>query len=164
MGLVTPNAGLGSGRRHWSPPRTTPSYSTASNCSPIEALQVIATCGGKARNCVAIKRGGLDCDARQVDEDLPQIAALREAGVNRCDITVGVKYIFGHGLEVVDKGQIYLGVSEIWSDVGDDGTGIGTDKVVLLSVAVKERWLWLWTAERRQSFHETLNVSRKVHR
>ena len=84
--------------------------------------------------------------------------------MNRCDITVGVKYVFGHGLEVVDKDQIYLGVSEIWSDVGDDGTGIGTDKIVLLGVAVKQRWLWFWTAERWHSLHETFNVSYKVYR
>ena len=122
----------------------------------------MATCVGKASQCVAIKRGGLNCDARQVNEDPPEIAALREAGVNRCDFTVGVKYVFGHGLEVVNKGQIDLGVSEIWSDVGDDGTDIGTDKVVLLSIAVKQRWLWFWTAERWQSLHESFNVSRKV--
>ena len=67
---------------------------------------------------MAIKRGGLNRDARQVDKDAPEIAALREVGVNRCDITIRVKYIWGHRLEVIDKRQVDLGVSEVRCGIG----------------------------------------------
>jgi hypothetical protein len=92
---------------------------------------------GKAVPRIAIKRGGLNCDARQVDKDAPKIATLREVSVDRCDLTISVKYIVGHGLEVVDKGQVDLWVSEVWCDVRDHSSAIGTHKVVLLSIAVK---------------------------
>ena len=46
---------------------------------------------------------------------------LREAGINRCDITIHVEYVIGYWVEVVDKGQIYLGVSEARRDVGNYG-------------------------------------------
>jgi len=75
-----------------------------------------------------------------------------------------VKYVVGHRLEVIDKRQVNLGVSEVRCGIGYHRAVIGTDKVVLLSVAVKQRWLWLWTAERWQSISEALHVSRKIYR
>jgi len=36
---------------------------------------------------IAIKLGGLNCGAGQVDKDAPEIAALRELSANRCEIT-----------------------------------------------------------------------------
>ena len=89
---------------------------------------------------------------------------MREVGVNRCDITIRVKYILGHRLEVIDKRQVNLGVSEVRCGIGYYGAVIGADEVVLLSVAVKQRWLWLWTAERWQSINEALHVTRKSFR
>ena len=121
-------------------------------------------CAGQAVQRVAIKLGGLNCDAGQVDKDAPEIAALRELGVNRCDITIRVKYILGHRLEVIDKHQVDLGVSEVRCGIGYHGAVIGGDEVVLLSVAVKQCWLWLWPAERWQSINEALHVTRKIFR
>ena len=119
---------------------------------------------GKAVQRIASKLGGLNGDAGQVDKDAPEIAALRELGVNRCDITIRVKYILGHRLEVIDKRQVNLGVSEVRCGIGYHGAVIGGDEVVLLSVAVKQCWLWLWTAERWQSINEALHVTRKIFR
>src|SRR5215203_6113441 len=83
---------------------------------------------------------------------------------NRCDITIRVKYILGHRMEVIDKRQVNLGVSEVRCGIGYHGAVIGGDEVVLLSVAVKQCWLWLWTAERWQSINEALHVTRKIFR
>lgn len=89
---------------------------------------------------------------------------MRELGVNRRDITIGVKYILGHRLEVIDKRQVNLGVSEVRCGIGYHGAVIGGDEVVLLSVAVKQCWLRLWTAERWQPVNEALHVTRKIFR
>ena len=89
---------------------------------------------------------------------------MRELGVDRCDITVRVKYILRHRLEVIDKRQVNLGVSEVPCGIGYHGAVIGGDEVVLLSVAVKQGWLWLWTAERWQPVNEALHVMCKIFR
>ena len=113
---------------------------------------------------IAIKLGGLNGDAGQVDKDAPEIAALRELGVNRCDITIRVKYILGHRLEVIDKRQVNLGVSEVRCGIGYQGAVIGGDEVVLLSVAVEQCWLWHRTAQRWQSINQALHGTRKIFR
>ena len=46
---------------------------------------------------------------------------MRELGVNRCDITIRVKYILGHRLEVIDKRQVNFGVSEVRCGIGYHG-------------------------------------------
>jgi len=127
-------------------------------------LQVVAGCAGKAIQRVVIKLGGINCDACQVDKDAPEIAALREPGVNRCDITVRVKYVLGHRLKVIDKRQVNLGVSEVRCGIGYHGAVVGGDEVVLLSVAVKQCRLRLWTAEQWQPVNETLHVTSKFFR
>ena len=127
-------------------------------------LQTAATCLSQTGQRVAIKRGGCNCDARQVHEDAPEIATLRKGTVNRCDFTISVKYVVGHRLEVINKRQVNLGVSEVRCGIGHHGAVIGTDEVVLLSVAVEQRWLWLWTAQRWQSTNEALHVTRKIYR
>jgi hypothetical protein len=71
--------------------------------------------------------------AGQVDKDAPEIAALRKLGVNRCDFPTRVKYILGHRLEVIDKRQVNLGVSEVRCGIGHHGAVVGGDEVVLLS-------------------------------
>jgi hypothetical protein len=119
-------------------------------------------CAGKAVQRRAIIRSRSNRDARQVDKDAPEIAALCEVDVNRCDITIRVKYFLGHRLEVIDKRQVNLGVSEVRCGISDHRAVIGTDEVVLLSVAVKQRWLWVWATERWQPMDEALHVLRKT--
>ena len=89
-----------------------------------------------------------NCDARQVDKDAPEISALGEVDVNRRDITIRVEYVLGYRLEVIDQRQVNLGVSEVRCGISYHRAVISADEVVLLSVAVKQRWLWVWATER----------------
>src|SRR4051812_9997454 len=109
---------------------------------------------GEAGQCVPAERDGFNGDAREVDGDTPEVTALREARIYRCKISIRVEYVVGHGMEVVDEGQVDLRVSEVRRNVRDHRAGVGTDEVVLLRVTVKQRRLWFWTADRRQSLHE----------
>ena len=71
----------------------------------------------------------------------------REARLNRCNITVSLQYVVGHGMEVVDEGQVDLGVPEVRRNVSDHRAGVGGDEVVLLGIAVEQRRLWFWAAD-----------------
>ena len=127
-------------------------------------LQVVATRLGKMSQRIATIRYCFNCDARQVHGDAPEIASFRKVIIYGCQLAIGVKYVVRYRLEVVDERQVNLGMSEIRRGVSYHSSVIGTDEVVLLSVAVKQRRRWLWTAEHRQSMNQALQVSGKVNR
>jgi hypothetical protein len=55
-------------------------------------------------------------------------------------------------------------VPEVRRNVCDHRSSVRSYEVVLLSVAVEQRRLRFWAADRRESLHEALDVSRKVYR
>jgi hypothetical protein len=55
----------------------------------------------------------VDGDHGQVAEEPPQLAPLREAGVDRRDVAVRPEYVVRDGLEIVEEGQVDLGVPEV---------------------------------------------------
>lgn len=101
-------------------------------------------------------------DSGQVGEDTPELTTILEADLDGRDLTVGVEYIGGDGLEVVEENQVHFGVSEVRGHVDDDGTAVGGDEVVLLGVAMEESRFRFWAADRGQPVDEPLNAGGQI--
>src|SRR4051794_41658168 len=59
-------------------------------------LAVRANGGGEAREGVAAERSGINGDAREVDEDAPEVTALFESRIERCELSIGVEDVDRH--------------------------------------------------------------------
>ena len=79
----------------------------------------------------------LDGHHSEVGKCTPQLTPLREGRGYAGGLAIRVEYVVWHRLKVVDQGQVYLWVPEVGHGVYDNRAGVGTDEVVLLSVAVE---------------------------
>lgn len=116
-----------------------PGSRTGQRGRPPSILFVAANRTGEASQRITAKRGGVNCDAREVDEDTPEVTALSEARLNRCNITISFQYVGGDAMEVVNEGQVDLGVPEVGRHICHHRAGVGGDEVVLLGIAVEQR-------------------------